>query len=65
MKAKVLTKFEDKYTGEIYKVGKEITVSRERFEEILTTGPFVEEVVEPVKEAAKTAKPKAKKKASK
>ncbi|MBR5879006.1 MAG: hypothetical protein IKY91_05590 [Akkermansia sp.] len=44
MKAKVLKSFRDRHTGEIYKVGKTLTVSRERFEEILTVGPLVEEV---------------------
>ena len=61
MKVKVLTKFKDKYTGETYKVDDEITISKERFEEILIVGHFVE----PVEEVVKPAKPKARKKTSK
>ena len=64
MKAKVLTKFIDKHTGEIHKAGDEITISKERFEEILTVGAFVEEVVEPIEEVVEPKK-KGKKKASK
>ena len=44
MKAKVVKSFRDKHTGEIYKVGKTLNISKERFEEILTVGPLVEEV---------------------
>lgn len=46
MKAKVLRRFKDKHTGEIYKVGEVITVSKARFAEILEVAPLVEEVVE-------------------
>jgi len=53
MKAKVLKSFRDKHTGEIYKAGKVLTISRERFEEILTVGPLVEEV-KAKKKAAET-----------
>lgn len=55
MKAKVLKRFRDKHTGELYKVGTTITISRERFEEILTVGPLVE----PIK-TGKANKPKEK-----
>ena len=51
MKAKVLMTFRDKYTGRLYRKGEEITLARERFEEILSVHPFIEEI-----------KPKAKKK---
>lgn len=44
MRAKVLKDFKDKYSGEIHKAGKVMTISRERFEEILTVAPLVEEV---------------------
>lgn len=44
MKAKVLSRFKDKYSGKIYKEGEIITVSKERFEEILTVAPLVEKV---------------------
>jgi hypothetical protein len=44
MKAKVLKSFKDKYSGKIYKVNEVITVSKERFEEILTVAPLVEKV---------------------
>lgn len=46
MKAVVLKKFRDKYTKKIYKVGDVITISKERFEEILTVGNLVEKVEE-------------------
>lgn len=51
MKAKVLQKFKDKYTGEVHNVGKILTVSKERFAEILSVAPLVEEC-----EKEKTAK---------
>lgn len=44
MKAKVLKRFKDKHTGKIHNAGDVITVSKERFNEILTVGAFVEEV---------------------
>lgn len=44
MRAKVLSTFKDKHTGELREEGTTITVSKERFEEILTVGPFVEAV---------------------
>ena len=44
MKAKVLKKFKDKYTGEVYKEGDVITVTKKRFAEILKTAPLVEEI---------------------
>lgn len=65
MKVKVLVKFQDKYTGEVHKADKVMNISKDRFEEILTVGPFVEEVVEPTKEVVEPAKTKGKKKASK
>lgn len=43
MKAKVLKKFRDKNTGKIHKKNDVITISKERFEEILKAGKFVEE----------------------
>lgn len=44
MKAKVLRTFKDKHTKELYEKGSTITVSKERFKEILTVGPYVEAV---------------------
>lgn len=44
MKAKVLRRFKDKYSGKVYKVDEIITISKERFEEILTVAPLVEKV---------------------
>lgn len=44
MKAKVLEPFKDKHTGELHEKGSTITVSKERYKEILTVGPFVEAV---------------------
>lgn len=55
MKVKVLTKFKDRYTGEIHKANKEMTISAERFEEILSVGPFVEEIVEEAAEKTEEA----------
>lgn len=64
MKAKVVKSFRDKYTNEIHKENSEITISEERFAEILTVGPFVEKVEElkATKEAEKEEKPKKKSK---
>ena len=53
MKAKVLQKFKDKHNGKIYEAGAVITVSKERYDEILTVAPLVEEIRE--KKAAKKA----------
>lgn len=44
MKAKVLKRFKDKYSGKVYNVDEVITISKERFEEILTVAPLVEKV---------------------
>lgn len=49
MKAKVLSRFKDKYSGETHEAGEIITISKERFEEILTVAPLVEKVAEPKK----------------
>lgn len=49
MKAKVLKKFRDKHTFEIHAVGEILNITKERYEEILTSGKFVEEVKEPKK----------------
>lgn len=46
MKAKVIRKFKDKYSGEMHKEGAVLNISRERFEEILTVAPLVEEIKE-------------------
>lgn len=44
MKVKVLEKFKDKYTGKVHKKGEVFTAKKERVEEILKVGKFVEEV---------------------
>lgn len=47
MKVKVLKKFKDRYTGEIYKVGEVFRTSRKRFAEIQEVNEsLVEEVTE-------------------
>ena len=46
MKAKVLRKFKDKYTGEIYDKGEVITITKKRFKEILEVAELVREVEE-------------------
>ena len=52
MKVKVIEKFRDKHTKKIHNVGDVLTISKERFDEILTVGKFVEEIKEEPKEAA-------------
>lgn len=52
MKAKVLKRFKDKYSGEIYKEGDVLNITKERFAEILTVAPLVEEVKAQRKKAA-------------
>jgi hypothetical protein len=54
MKAKVLKKFKDKHSGKIHNVGETMTISKERFAEILEVAPLVEEVKE-TKKAKNTA----------
>lgn len=46
MKAKVVQKFIDKNTGVVREVGEEFTCTKKRFNEILSVGEFVVEVVE-------------------
>lgn len=55
MKVKVLERFKDRHTNEIHEVNKVLTISKERYEEILAVGRFVEEVKKPKKEAVKEA----------
>lgn len=52
MKAKVLRRFRDRYTGELYKEGKVLNISKERFDEIQAVATLLEEV----KEKKKTEK---------
>lgn len=54
MKAKVLRTFKDKYSGKFHKEGEVITISKDRYNEILTVAPLVEEVKE-AKKAKTTA----------
>lgn len=44
MKAKVLKRFKDKYSGRTYQEGEIITISKERCNEILKVAPLVEEI---------------------
>lgn len=44
MKAKVLKRFKDKYSGKVYKVDEVITISKERYEEIQSVDNLVEKV---------------------
>lgn len=46
MQAKVLKDFKDKYTGKKHKAGSTITITEERFAEILTVDKLVEAVEE-------------------
>lgn len=52
MKVKVLKKFKDKHNGKVYKVDDVITVSKERYAEILKTD---DKLVEEFKEDKKPA----------
>lgn len=54
MKAKVLKKFRDKYSGKYYKVGEVIVISKDRYEEIQKVDNLVEEVKD-TKKAKNTA----------
>ena len=62
MKVKVLKKFIDKHTFEIHKEGDLLTISKERFEEIVSVS---ENLVEVVADEAPAEKKKAAKKATK
>lgn len=55
MKVLVIKPFKDKYTKVIYQKGKEIEVTKERFDEINSAalGPFVQAVKEKPKEGPK------------
>ena len=53
MEAVVLKTFKDRHTGELHKKGATITISDERFEEILTVGPFVEALPDSPKKPTK------------
>jgi hypothetical protein len=61
MDARVKHIFRDKYTNRRYKVGEVITITEERFEEILSVGDLVE-AVETVEETEKKPAKKGKKK---
>ena len=52
MNVKVLKKFKDKHTGEVYKKGDWLTITEERFKEILQVGQFVYKVPERFKNGA-------------
>jgi hypothetical protein len=65
MKVKVLKKFIDKHSGEIHKEGKILTVSKERFEEILSVDKLIEEIAENDTVEPSTVKKKTTKKAAK
>ena len=54
MKAKVLSRFKDKHNGKIHEPGEILTISKERFEEILTVAPLVEKIAEPKKQKKAT-----------
>ena len=62
MKVKVLKKFIDKYTLEVRKEGDLLTISKERFEEIVSVDKGLVEVVA---DEVPTEKKKAAKKATK
>ena len=41
---KVIVKFKDKYTNEIYEIGKVVKFTKKRAKEILEVGNFIEKV---------------------
>lgn len=56
MRVKVIEKFADKNTGQIYEVGTEAEFSEKRVKEILSTGQFIEAIEEPKAEEVKEEK---------
>lgn len=52
MRVKVLTKFKDKHTGVVYKKGDCLTMTEERYKEILQVGQFVYKISEPCRSDA-------------
>ncbi len=59
MKVRALIKFKDLKEDKIREIGEEFIISKERYEEILKVGVFVEEIEEPKEEEVKeTAKKK-------
>ena len=46
MKVKVVKRFIDKHTQKVHEVGDVFTCNKDRYQEILGVGPFVEEVKE-------------------
>jgi hypothetical protein len=50
MKYKVIDNFTDKYTGERYKIGDILELTKERANEILKVGKFLEEIKKPKKD---------------
>ena len=53
MKVKVLKKFRDKYTGEVYAKGDLLTITEERFKEIMQVDQLVYKVSEPCENDSK------------
>lgn len=62
MKVKVLKSFIDKHTFKVHKEGDLLTISKERYEEIVSVS---EELIEVVADEAPTEKKKAAKKSAK
>lgn len=58
MDYKVIQRFKDKYTGESYPVGKVLTLSDARTEEILAVGELIKPIEIPVEVAEEAPKPK-------
>lgn len=57
MKVKVIEEFRDKHTKKIHILNKVMEITKERYDEILTVGKFVEEIKEePKAEPKKTTK---------
>ena len=59
MKVKVISSYRDKFTKKIHQPGEELNITKERADEILKVGNFIELLEEP-KKPADGEKPKAK-----
>lgn len=49
----VTKKFADKYTGQIYKPGEKLNLKKDRINEILSVGPFIQQESKNAKETSK------------
>lgn len=57
MKYEVIQVFKDKYSGEIYEVGKILELTKKRANEILMVDALIKEYIEPEKENEEVKEP--------